>query len=220
MTHIVRWLVAGLVLLSMSGCAATRSYMRLDVPAATEATSSSGKVVVIDHITDKRRFEADPDDPSTPSLKKGSKYALTAEGREQAIARKRNGYGHAWGDILLKPGQTVDTITRQLLTAAFVQRGYTVLDAARAPHDATRVSAEVRQFWAWLTPGFWSATIEARVTTLLKIDSPKGHRQVLVKGYGRNSIQTGREANWQLAYHRAFEDYLKQFDDAATNNGL
>ncbi len=69
-------------------------------------------------------------------------------------------------------------------------------------------------------PGFWSASIDAKLDTLLKIDSPQGQRQVTVKGYGHNAVQVGREANWQLAYQRAFDDYFKQFSDAANNNGL
>lgn len=76
------------------------------------------------------------------------------------------------------------------------------------------------RFWAWATLGFRSATIEVHIKTLLTIMSPSGSRKLTVKGYGRNSVQTGRAANWQLAYHRAFEDYLKQFDEAADYNGL
>lgn len=220
MKHTVRWLIAGAALILLSGCAVTRSYMRLDVPQAIESPHSTNKVAVIDNVNDMRTFEADPNDPSTPSSKKGREYVLDAESQTQAIARKRNGYGHAWGDILLKPGQTVDTLTRQLLITALSQQGYTVMDASHAPADATHISADIKQFWAWFTPGFWSGTIEARINTLMKIDGVQGHRQVMVKAYGRNSIQVAREANWQLAYHRAFEDYLKQFDEAAANNRL
>lgn len=65
-----------------------------------------------------------------------------------------------------------------------------------------------------------SLSIKAHIKTLLTIVSPQGQRKLTIKGYGRNSVQTGREANWQLAYQRAFEDYLKRFDEAASNNGL
>jgi hypothetical protein len=220
MRYVIRGVAACALLVLVSGCATTRSEMRLTVPAAGSAVVSGGAPLVIDSVQDVRRFEADPPDPSTPSLKKGAKYALTAEGRKQAIARKRGGFGHAFGDILLPRDQNVETVTRQLLTNAFAAHGYSVVDAASAPANATHVSADIQQFWAWFTPGFWSATIEAQIKTLLTIVSPHGQRKLTVKGYGHNAIQVAREANWQLAYQRAFEDYVKQFDEAAENNGL
>lgn len=220
MKYLIRGTAACAVLLLMSGCATTRSQMRVTVPAPRAAVVSGGQPLVIDTLRDVRTFEADPRDPSTPSLKKGAAYALTAAGRKQAIARKRGGFGHAFGDILLPPDENVETLTRQLLTNAFAARGYSVIDATGAPANATHVSADIQQFWAWFTPGFWSATMETHIKTLLTIVSPQGQRKLTVTGYGRNSVQTGREANWQLVYQRAFEDYLKQFDEAAANNGL
>ncbi|MFC5526804.1 hypothetical protein ACFPPA_13765 [Rhodanobacter ginsengisoli] len=217
MKHLLQAAIACVVLAATAGCATTRTRMHLDTPQVAGA-ASTGKVVVIDSVSDKRGFETDPDDPSTPSLKKGSSYALDAQQRTQAIARKRGGFGHAFGDILLQGDQSVNSVTRQLLTEALVSRGYTVVPANRAPADATHINVNIRQFWAWFTPGFWSASIEARINTLLSIDGANGHRQITIKGYGHNAIQVAREANWQLAYHRAFEDYLKQFDDAAVNN--
>jgi uncharacterized lipoprotein YajG len=220
MKHLIHGFVAVSVLALTAGCATTRTNMSLEIPSPGSAVVSGGKPVVIDAIHDMRVFEIDPEDPSTPSLKKGASYALDAVQRKQAIARKRGGFGKAFGDILLTPGEDVESLTRQLLTNAFASRGYSVLDAANAPAGTPHVSVDIRQFWAWFTPGFWSASIEAKLDTLLKIDSPQGHRQVAVKGYGRNSIQVAREANRQLAYQRAFEHYLKQFAEAANNNGL
>lgn len=220
MTQSIRWLIAGIALLLMCGCATTRTYMPLQVPSAGSAVLSGGKPLVIDSIRDARTFEGDPDDPSTPSLKKGARYALDATQRERAIARKRGGFGHAFGDILLPSGESVVTLTRALLVNAFSAQGYSVVAAAAAPADATRVTADIRQFWAWFTPGMWSASIEARVQTMLTIDGPQGHQRIMIMGYGRNAIQVAREANWRLAYQRAFEDYLKQFNATATSGSL
>lgn len=200
MKYLVRGMAACVVLLLMSGCAVTRSEMRLTVPAPGSAVVSGGQPLVIDSVRDVRVFEVDPPDPSTPSLKEGAKYALDAQGRKQAIARKRNTYGMAMGDIVLPADENVETLTRQLLSNAFAAHGYSVVDAAAAPADATHVSADIKQFWAWFTPGFWSATIEAHIKTLLMIAGPSGQRKLTVTGYGRNAVQTGREANWQLAY--------------------
>lgn len=219
MNYLVRGLTMAFALAVLSGCATSRSRLPLDVPAPGSAVVSGGKPIVIDAVRDARTFEADPDDPSTPSLKKGASYRLDADQRKQAIARKRGGFGHAFGDILLQSGN-VESLTRELVTNALASRGYSVLPADAAPADAPHLTVDIRQFWAWFTPGMWSASIEARVETLLNINGAQGNRTLDVKGYGYNAIQVARDANWQLAYERAFKDYLKQFDQAAANNGL
>ncbi|UGB39656.1 hypothetical protein [Frateuria soli] len=219
MKYLARGLTITFALAVLSGCATSRSRLTLDVPSPGSAVVSGGKPIVIDAVRDARTFEADPNDPSTPSLKKGAGYRLDAEQRKQAIARKRGGFGHAFGDILLQSGN-VESLTRELVVNALASRGYSVVPSDAAPSDAPHVSVDIRQFWAWFTPGMWSASIEARVETLLDIADPKGKRQLDVKGYGYNAIQVARDANWQLAYERAFKDYLKQFDQAAANNGL
>lgn len=210
-------LLLALTLVSMLGaCATNRSVISLNVPAAT-TTISGDKVAVIETVTDVRQFEADPDEPSTPSLKKGEKYSLDAEGRKSAIARKRNGYGMAIGDIQLQAPQTVETITRDLVAQGLAQRGYRVVDSAAAPADALRVKVDIKEFWAWLTPGFWAIDMEARLKTLLNF-SGVGNRQIEIPAYGKKTAPTGREDNWKQAYDRVFQDYLEKqkaaFDQA------
>jgi hypothetical protein len=207
------------LLLLLGGCATNRSYISLAVP--TPATSVSGdRIAVIDRIEDRRDFQEDPDDPSTPSLKKGKNFTLDAEGRKSAIARKRNGYGMAIGDIQLTQPQTVATITRQLVAAGLQQQGYRVLDAgAAAPDGALHVDVDIREFWAWLTPGFWAVDMEAKLKTLLKFSGPTS-REVEVAAYGRKTAPTGREDNWKQAYDRVFEDYLTKQKTALEQAGL
>ena len=207
------------VLLLLGACATNRSTLTLAVPA--QGTLVSGhKVAVIDTVTDQRTFEADPDQPSTPSLKKGAKYSLDAEGRSKAIARKRNGYGMAIGDIVLEGDATVQTLTRQLVTQGLQQRGYRVAAPGEAvPADALKLRVNVNEFWAWITPGMWAGTIEARVKTSIEASSDTT-RSIEVLGYGENIVQTGRDLNWQQAYERAFNDYLVKFKAALDVAGL
>jgi len=203
------------VLLVLGGCATDRSVLSLAVPTATTV---GDKVAVIESVSDQRHFEADPDDPSTPSLKKGAKYALDAEARKAAIARKRNGYGHAIGDIVLAPPQTVETITRQLVANGLQERGYRIVDAASAPSDALRVKVAIEEFWSWLTPGFWAVDMEAKLRTLLQCGGTD--RQVEVAAYAKKSAPTGRDGNYQEAYERAFQDYQQKQDAALHAAGL
>src|SRR5688572_29725095 len=140
--------------------------MALTVPDAAVA-GDGARVAVIESVTDLREFQDNPSDPSIPSLKKGDEFALDAEGRKRAIARKRNGYGKAMGDILLEGTETVETLSRDLVVRGLAERGYRVLDpGATAPSDALRVKVGVREFWAWFSPGFWTVSMEAK----LKLD--------------------------------------------------
>lgn len=196
------------VFLLLGACATNRSYISLPVPGTTIEASASDKVAVIDRIDDKRDFQTDPRDPSIPSLKKGEKYALDAEGRKGAIARKRNGYGKAIGDIQLQPPQTVISITRQLVASGLRQRGYRVVeDGSAPPEGALHVSVDIKEFWAWLTPGFWAVDMEAKLKTGLRFSDAKTG-EIEVAAYGRKTAPTGREDNWKQAYERVFEDYL------------
>lgn len=207
------------VLVLLGGCATTRGYTRLAVPQPTAVVSPDpDKVVVIDNVQDAREFQVDPGDPSIPSLKSGAQYQLDASHRGIAIGRKRNTWGRAMGDWVLEDGQTVESLTRELVATTLRSLGYTVGDAGSAVAGPQHVNVVINQFWAWFTPGFWTATIEAKVKTHIQFSGPAGDKALDVTGYGRNQIQTGREANWQLAYDRAFRDYENHLREAVNSS--
>lgn len=207
------------VLVLLGGCATTRGYTRLAVPQPTTVVSPDpDKVVVIDNVQDAREFQVNPGDPSIPSLKSGEQYQLDAGHRGIAIGRKRSTWGRAMGDWVLKDGQTVESLTRDLVSTTLRSLGYTVGDAGSPVAGSQHVNVVIDQFWAWFTPGFWTATIEAKLKTHIQFLG-SDNKALDVTGYGRNQIQTGREANWQLAYDRAFKDYeknLRQAMDSST----
>ena len=198
-------------LLLLGGCATNRSFIALDVPANAGAGSSEmepTKVAVIGEIVDLREFQENPRDPSIPSLKKGEQYKLDSEGKLQAIARKRNGYGKAIGDIQLQPPQSVATITRQLVATGFRQRGYKVIEpGVDIPASAVRVDVDITKFWAWMNPGFWILRMDAQLETKLKLSGGK-QATIDVAASGNKHAQTGMEDNWKQAYERTFQGYL------------
>jgi hypothetical protein len=219
MMRIFRFVSTIFCLALLIGCATSRSYMRLDISdASATVTRPTGKAVVIDAVQDERRFEDDPPDPSVPSLKHGDDYKLDAAERKRAIARKRNGWGKAIGDILLEDGQTVETITRDLVAEGFARHGYQVLaPGAPPPPDAVHVQVDINEFWAWFTPGMWTVDMEGRIHTLIRTGSGV---QLDVRAYGKNSGASGKEDNWREAYDRAFKDYEARFDEAFGRAGL
>lgn len=89
--------------MSLTGCATSRGLIQLPAkpPVATaNSQQSSQHTAVIVLVEDDRIFEEAPKTPDIPSLKGGLAQA-TQDEKACAVARKRNGYGQALGDILL-----------------------------------------------------------------------------------------------------------------------
>jgi len=131
------------------------------------------------------------------------------------IGRQRNGFGHAMGDIALPADESVVDQTRRLLEEGFRSRGYAIASDSSALYSA---SATIDQFWAWFTPGFFMISFEARVYCTIQLTKADVSSTIIVKGYGINKGQIASNANWQLAYERAFRDFISQLgskmDDA------
>jgi len=140
-----------------AGCATNRGIIDLRAPLATNP--SDGPVVKIIAVNDLRQFELRPQVASTPSLKDGQIGNKTVTSR--AIARKRNGYGKALGDILLPEGRSVADLVKGSAQKALQERGYIVVEKD-SPRYATALPLEldVHQFWAWVNMGFWSLELE------------------------------------------------------------
>ena len=143
------------------GCATSRGELDIVVPELAE--SESGPLVFISEVTDRRVFELKPEYPSTPSLKDGdiTNTAITS----RAVARKRNGYGAALGDILLPEGRTVDQVVAAAVEEALEQKGYVVTDDAGATD--IDLTVDISQFWGWVIPKF--ATVELKYASELTV---------------------------------------------------
>jgi len=209
--HHALLLLAALV---MSGCATSRGTMALTV-APANVSSSSGIPVYVDQIVDKRVFEDKPGQPSTPSLKGGKATSASEEIKSKAVARKRNTYGRALGDILLDGDQTVVGVMRDLLRESFHGAGYVVVDdRSKLGDKGLEVNVDIEKFWAWFTPGFFAVAMESQIETTLHVTQAGESRRVDVRAYGKNSGQSGREGNWIEAYRRGFEDYKAKLKEA------
>ena len=133
------------------------------------------------------------------------------------IGRQRGGYGKALGDVALAGNDTVDNQMRQLVSEGFKRRGYAI---DSAPNASSSVSVVIQQFWSWFTPGFWSVDFEAKIRSELTVTNQSKTAQVWVAGYGKNSGQVGSDANWKLAYARAYSDFLKNLDTVLAGLGM
>jgi len=193
------------LLLALNGCATSRGMVSIQVPAALPSTSA--RTLTIAQISDDRTFEIKPSEPSIPSLKNDeiSDTAITA----RAVARKRNSYGKALGDILLPEGQTVAMLVEQALTSAFTEAGYRVVAAGEPGYDeAARVSASIEQFWSWFTPGFWAAHLEFETRVRLDGDVSGLKSRPLLRGYVRLATQAATTRAWENTIHKGIEDFI------------
>jgi hypothetical protein len=187
----------------LAGCATNRGVINVSYPAGTNP--EAGRTVAIVKVTDSRVFEVAPKQASVPSLKGGdiANPAVTA----RAIARKRNSYGKALGDILLPEGRSVTDVVREAVTGSLREKGYRVVEAA-APGAGAAVPIEVdiRQFWSWFTPGFWAISLEFEAIVQIKGDVFAGGSEELVRGYAQVHGQAAGTGAWLKTINKGLED--------------
>ena len=201
-------IIAGLVALSLiaGGCAITRSQVALGAQAV--ANPASGTALKIVQVDDGRVFEINPRQPSIPSLKDdeiGNKE-ITA----RAVARKRGGFGKAFGDVLLPEGQTVAKVVKEALTRGFRESGYRVLQPGDAGYEEARpITASINQFWAWFTPGFWAITLECQADVQIRGDAGPFQAGDAVQAYARQSGMAATDDSWKEIVEKGVEDLVK-----------
>lgn len=193
----------------LTGCVTGTRDIELASPEYQSTKRMEG-LVYIGNIEDQRHFEAKPRNPSTPSVK-GNLHSTSKDKLATLIGRQRNGFGKAMGDVTLPAGMTVQEEMRELLTKGLESRGYTVTDDETAP---VKLEVDIDKFWAWFSPGMWAVSFEANLACGLNVTTENGERELKVVGYGMNKGQIASDANWQLAYHRAFSDFLENLDNA------
>ena len=203
-----------LFLVLLTGCVLGRRTVDLPIQTISGGTDNKGEIF-IGKIEDRRTFQNNPSDPSTPSID-GDVHTLTEQQKGLMIGRQRGGFGNAAGDVALPANDSVITRTRRLLEEGFKKRGYEIASDSNSPHMAT---ATINQFWGWFTPGFWTITFEAKINCNITLTKPAGSTSLPVQGWGRVQGQMASDANWQLAYQRAFQDFLSKLDTQLAGAG-
>ena len=202
-----RLLVASFVLPILGGCATSRSSLDIAPLASSDVAQPSGKTVFINSAKDKRIFQVAPPSADIPSLDPSEEQSDAI--RLRAVGRKRNGFGKALGDILLKEGKTVETLTTTAISQAFVEKGYNVVDKKEEVTGETyTVDANIEKFWAWMNPGFWSITLSAEISTNLTIKSADGTAYKNVSVKAADGYQVATEGNWIEVIEKALRLYV------------
>lgn len=188
----IRLVMEFAALMVLAGCATSRSEIDINVApmSSAQVAASNGKKVQISTV-DERVFQIDPRSPDIPSLKNNEVTDKSIT--ERAIARKRNGYGMALGDVLLPSGRTLSQLVNESVALAYKQAGYEVVTEPGAA-DATAVKVHIVEFWSWFTPGFFSVDVSSK--SLLRIETP-GEKVLNVVTRQNQSMQAVMENDWK-----------------------
>lgn len=201
-----------------TGCAYTRSEVKLSNPEASQASYPVIKstAILIRSVTDERVFEEAPSEPSVPSLgHEGSAHA-SADVKARAFARKRNGFGQALGEVLLKNGQTVSSVVRDNLVSAFREAGYrTTTNLAEAGASPMIVDVHVKQFWVWTKSAFGAFILNANIETSLVTTNEASPKVANV--HTENVVRTGSDNNRVETIDKALKDYRAQVAEKFAN---
>jgi hypothetical protein len=146
----------GVAIVLQTGCVTGRRSLALPVPSHDIPPATQGKVYIA-AVTDDREFQNKPSDPSIPSID-GDVTNLSVQEKDRMIGRQRNTFGHAMGDIGLAADDSVTKRVRLLVEQGLRRKGYEIGSYANGPYT---VAVSVKEFWAWMTPGFIALTFEA-----------------------------------------------------------
>jgi uncharacterized lipoprotein YajG len=196
-------------LLLLGGCATSRSVLDIPSPGVRAVAPAGGKEVFVAPVLDRRAFAVNPPTPDIPSLAPDEDQSDSIKAR--AVGRKRNSWGKALGDILLKEGQSVQTLVARAIRQAFAEKGYRVAERKEdAAPDALRVEAAIDKFWTWMNPGMWALTLSTEISTALTLESPAGSNAKTVSVKASGSYQTGLEENYAEVIARALRLYAEE----------
>lgn len=192
--------------LLMGGCATSRSVVAPQI--ATSANTAQGPAVRIEKVEDQRVFLIAPGTPDVPSLSDDAIQDKATTAR--AIARKRNTYGKALGDVLLPEQQTVSGLTQTAIEQGFREAGYRVISKGQPGYDeAIPVSANIKQFWAWMNPGFWAISLEQRSEIVVKAPIKQFETGATINAQAKESMQFAGEDAWNEIVTKGLADLIR-----------
>ena len=180
--------------LGLAACATNRSVIPISAPVGEQPKSTS--FAKITEVRDLRPFSINPSDPSQPSIGNDADIQNAAV-TSRAVARKRNSFGMAMGDVMLAENASVAGLVRASAKKALQDKGYVVVDEGAANSaNALSLAIDVEQFWSWMQPGFTTLTFTFNSTVILKDSgglllsdsSPVRSQAIVNSAFGTESI--------------------------------
>ena len=210
----MKFLFATMMLVVATGCATNRGI--IDITDEVSVNPDKGQAIKFVRVTDKRDFQLEPPQADIPSLKNGEidDPAIT----ERAIARKRNTYGKALGDILLPEGRTVMDVVENRLSEGFRENGYKVLTGKDDGYDnAIPIEVDIQNFWGWFSPGFWSLGINFKTSIVVTAPVNGFSEGVEFDSEVQKRFQTASGSNWQTVINLSLAELNKDIKAEITD---
>jgi len=171
---------------------------------------SSGPAVKITRVNDIRPFELRPAVASIPSLKDGQINNKSITSR--ALARKRNSYGKALGDILLPEGSSVEDLVHSSAKKALQEQGYVVVEKGDPQYTtALPVELDIHQFWAWVNMGFWALELNFEGVIEPKNRDVFTNSREKIRGHVSLKTQAATERAWAKILSLGLENLGQEF---------
>jgi hypothetical protein len=194
----------------ITGCATNRGIVTIKVPKNLVKDVTNGKEIFIKSVTDERVFQEKPKTQDIPSLGFGGTAKATEIIKKRAIGRKRNTWGKALGDILLEEGQTVESVVKDTLTQAFIEKGYKIINAKHEVSKKTIIlTAKINKFWAYMTPGFWSIKLSSDISSNIKM-TQHGNEKKSINVHSEGKYQGATEGNWMEIINLSIQKFITE----------
>lgn len=210
--------VLGLGAALLTSCATSRSEILPSNPLATLPSTQPTKPrkVFLRSVTDERVFAEESKDPTVPTLGSGGAFQASTEVKARAIARKRNTYGTALGDVLLEKSATVADVVEENVTAALREAGYGVtMKADEAGERALVLDVHIKQFWEWFEPGFWAVKLHTEIAT--NLEGPDLPEPVVVSVSVQHSYQAASEDSYLEVLEEGLKAYRARLRDLSAS---
>ena len=211
MKTLTKFILSSALIVGLTGCVSTRGLVSLESPAKLQDSSVElKKVAVINIIEDKRVFENKPKQANIPSLKGGLEKATDSD-KSKAIARKRNGYGKAMGDIMLRD-VTVDSVIQKRVESALTKSGYKVVPMSQELNPDLILNIKIDKFWSWMQPGFSYVTLNTEIETEIQnVNDPKNSIHTYNKLSKPTALASG--SKWIKTINEALDEYENKLVD-------
>ncbi|WP_266156484.1 hypothetical protein [Dyella silvatica] len=200
--RITVWVAAVL----LGGCGFNAKTIQLPLPSANVA-STELKPIILDSVADARDFTKLPD-ASEPRVSKSVIQQLGSSGRAAVIF----GIPDVSLVFLLADNKTVAAQMSDIVGLVLRERGYYMVEPAKAPGDAPHISMRVTEFWAYPPSNLgrsltFTRQIKAWVSTDITIKAKGIEQTFAVHGSGANIANNYNEENISETYSKAIDEY-------------
>lgn len=195
----------------LTGCAESRGYIDLSEIVKNDLNSTqNNKTVFIDKYIDTRKFSTNASTPDQPTY--NPRVGLNDDEKSRIIARKRDSFGKALGDILLKDNLTTEKLVRNVVAQSFVDAGYNVVDED-PENKAVKCNIIVNKLWGWISPGFWSIGVvtNTELTLDLSYNNKSDSIHTYQKEETRGSFITSK--GWRTTFKNNFFSVKQDLTD-------